>query len=72
LQGWKPEALVVSMGVDAGAADPESPLQVTNQGFAGAGVRIASLGLPTVLIQEGGYHLESLGPDVMAILAAFA
>jgi acetoin utilization deacetylase AcuC-like enzyme len=59
------------MGVDAGAADPESPLRVTNEGFAGAGLRIADLGVPTVLIQEGGYHLESLGPDVMAILAAF-
>jgi len=65
------DAVVVSMGVDAGAADPESPLQVTNDGFAAAGQRIAALGLPTVLIQEGGYHLESLGPDAMAILAAF-
>ena len=71
IQGWKPDALVVSMGVDAGAADPESPLQVTNHGFSDAGVRVAGLGLPTVLIQEGGYHLESLGPDVMAILAGF-
>jgi acetoin utilization deacetylase AcuC-like enzyme len=59
------------MGVDAGAADPESPLQVTNDGFSVTGQRIAALGLPTVLIQEGGYHLESLGPDAMAILAAF-
>ena len=65
------DILVVSMGVDAGAADPESPLRVTNEGFARAGSRIAELGVPTVLIQEGGYHLESLGPDVMAILAAF-
>ena len=29
------------------------------------------LGLPTVLIQEGGYNLSALGPDVMAVLAAF-
>jgi acetoin utilization deacetylase AcuC-like enzyme len=65
------DAVVVSMGVDAGAADPESPLQVTNDGFSVTGQRIAALGLPTVLIQEGGYHLESLGPDAMAILAAF-
>jgi acetoin utilization deacetylase AcuC-like enzyme len=66
-----PDALVVSMGVDSGAADPESPLQVTNDGFARAGLKIAALRMPTVLIQEGGYHLESLGPDVMAILTAF-
>jgi acetoin utilization deacetylase AcuC-like enzyme len=68
---FNPDTVVVSMGVDAGASDPESPLQVTNGGFAAAGRKIAALGLPTVLIQEGGYHLESLGSDVMAILAAF-
>jgi len=68
---FEPATVVVSLGVDSGAADPESPLQVTNEGFAAAGRSIAALGLPTVLIQEGGYHLESLGPDVMAILSAF-
>ena len=71
IERFKPEALVVSMGVDAGAEDPESPLQVTNDGFAATGQRIAALSLPSVLIQEGGYHLESLGRDVMAILTAF-
>jgi acetoin utilization deacetylase AcuC-like enzyme len=29
------------------------------------------MGRPTVLIQEGGYNLEALGPDVMAVLTAF-
>ncbi|MGH8953139.1 MAG: histone deacetylase family protein [Acidimicrobiia bacterium] len=67
----EPRYLVVSLGVDAGASDPESPLRVTNEGFAAIGERIAALGLPTVLIQEGGYHLEALGPDVMAVLTAF-
>ena len=63
--------LVVSLGVDAGASDPESPLRVTNEGFAAIGQRVAALELPTALIQEGGYDLEALGPDVMAVLAAF-
>jgi acetoin utilization deacetylase AcuC-like enzyme len=62
---------MVSLGVDAGDTDPESPLRVTNQGFLAAGERLESLGLPTVLIQEGGYDLEALGPDVMAVLTAF-
>jgi len=67
----EPRYLVVSLGVDAGASDPESPLRVTNAGFAAIGERIAALGLPTALIQEGGYDLEALGPDVMAVLTAF-
>jgi acetoin utilization deacetylase AcuC-like enzyme len=66
-----PAYLVVSLGVDAGASDPESPLQVSNKGFAAVGERLASLALPTVLVQEGGYDLSALGPDVMAVLAAF-
>jgi acetoin utilization deacetylase AcuC-like enzyme len=69
--GLSPAFLVVSLGVDAGASDPESPLRVSNRGFAAVGERLASLDLPTVLIQEGGYDLEALGPDVMAVLAAF-
>jgi acetoin utilization deacetylase AcuC-like enzyme len=66
-----PSFLVVSLGVDAGAADPESPLQVSNAGFRAIGERLASLRLPTLLVQEGGYNLGALGPDVMALLTAF-
>jgi len=68
---FDPRTVVVSLGVDAGAADPESPLQVTNDGFRAVGERLRSLDRPTALIQEGGYRLDALGPDVMAVLAAF-
>jgi acetoin utilization deacetylase AcuC-like enzyme len=65
-------ALVVSLGVDAAADDPESPLQVTTQGYADTGARLAALGLPTVLVQEGGYHLATIGDLVVATLSPFA
>jgi acetoin utilization deacetylase AcuC-like enzyme len=68
---FKPGTLVVSLGVDSGASDPESPLRVSNAGFVTIGQRIRELDLPTVLVQEGGYDLEALGPDVMGVLAAF-
>lgn len=61
-------ALVVSLGVDAAAADPESPLVVTAEGYRAAGRAVASLGLPAVVVQEGGYHLPSLGGLVAAYL----
>jgi acetoin utilization deacetylase AcuC-like enzyme len=54
-------ALVVSLGVDAAAADPESPLQITHDGYEAGGGMLAALGLPTVAVQEGGYHLDTLG-----------
>jgi acetoin utilization deacetylase AcuC-like enzyme len=62
------DALVVSLGVDAAVGDPESPLRVTPAGFREAGLMIGALGLPTVLVQEGGYQLATLGPLVRTVL----
>ncbi|HEX5018171.1 MAG TPA: histone deacetylase family protein [Actinomycetes bacterium] len=59
-------ALVVSLGVDAAIDDPESPLQITEMGYRQAAAQLATLGLPTVAVQEGGYHLPSLGNLVVA------
>lgn len=61
-------ALVVSLGVDAAADDPESPLRVSREGYREAGRLLGELGLPTVAVQEGGYHLPSLGGLVSAFL----
>ncbi len=61
------DAVVVSLGVDAAAADPESPLQVSADGYARTGELIGALG-PVVAIQEGGYDLPSLGGLVVATL----
>ncbi len=61
------DAIVVSLGVDAAAADPESPLQVSASGYLQAGALIGALG-PVVAVQEGGYDLPSLGGLVVAAL----
>src|SRR5580693_1240414 len=68
VRGRGADALVISLGVDAAAADPESPLQVTADGYRQAGELIGGLG-PAVLVQEGGYDLPSLGGLVVATLA---
>ena len=65
-------ALVVSLGVDAAAADPESPLRISHDGYETAGRRLASLALPTVAVQEGGYHLDTLGELVAVTLRGLA
>ncbi len=66
------DALVVSMGVDFVADDPDSPLRVSRDGLMATGILLGSLGLPTVLVQEGGTHLPTLGPLVAATLAGVA
>ena len=58
----------MSLGLDAAAADPESPLRVTEAGYRAAGQRLGALGRPAVLIQEGGYHLPTLGAYAVATL----
>ena len=72
LAGWAREggaaALVVALGVDAAGGDPESPLAVTADGFTAAGRLLGELGLPTVVVQEGGYDLEAIGPLVVSFL----
>jgi acetoin utilization deacetylase AcuC-like enzyme len=61
------EAIVLSLGVDAAAADPESPLQVSAGGYHAAGEMVGALG-PVAVVQEGGYDLRSLGEYVLAAL----
>jgi acetoin utilization deacetylase AcuC-like enzyme len=62
-------ALVVALGVDAGASDPEAPLQVTGDGFHAAGRALGAPGLPTVVVQEGGYDLDTVGQFVQLTLS---
>ncbi len=72
LRAFKPGVLVVALGLDASEEDPLKGLAVTTDGFARIGAAIDSLGLPTVLVQEGGYLSPALGPNLAAVLRAFA
>ena len=67
----EPDAVVVSLGLDAAATDPESPLCVTEAGYRTAGRLVAALA-PTVLVQEGGYDLASLGGLAVAAVSGAA
>jgi len=66
--GGDTRALVVALGVDAAAGDPESPLEVSAEGYRAAGRALGALRLPTVIVQEGGYDLTTIGPLVRSAL----
>ena len=68
---FAPGALVVALGLDAHEADPLQGGTVTQGGFARMADQIASLGLPTVIVQEGGYLTEHLGDNLAMFLTAF-
>lgn len=71
IQAFAPGALVVALGLDASEHDPLAGLAVTTPGFRRIGAAIARLGLPTVLVQEGGYLSDILGENLAAVLAGF-
>ena len=68
---FRPGALVVSMGLDAVKGDPIGKFELTPDGWTEVGRRVAALALPTVIVQEGGYHLEALGRLAVSFLSAF-
>ena len=49
-------------------ATPPPTSRVNATGFQSVGRQLAALGLPTVLIQEGGYLVERLGANLTAFL----
>ena len=68
IAGKQPAILVVSLGFDAQHGDPAANLAVGAAGFEAVGRQVAALGVPTVLIQEGGYLVERLGANLTAFL----
>jgi len=68
---FAPDALVFAHGFDIYVEDPQSPIGVSAEGFGRLGERIASLGLPTVIVQEGGYHLDTLESNARRFFTAF-
>jgi acetoin utilization deacetylase AcuC-like enzyme len=66
------EALVVSAGWDAHAADPLSKLAVTTGAFRRVGEILGRLNLPTAIVQEGGYSLAASAEAAPAFMNGFA
>ncbi len=72
IRRFAPAALVVSLGVDTFTADPISAFKLESRHYPLIGECIAALGLPTVLVQEGGYAVAEIGTNVVGVLGAFA
>ena len=68
---FKAEALVLSLGYDAHAEDPLTALRVSTPGFYRLGEAVRRAGLPTVIVQEGGYGIEVIGDCLDAFLTGY-
>ena len=65
------DALVLGLGFDAYAGEPLAVFGVTADGFARAGALTRALGIPTAIVQEGGYAVDALGGLLSAFLNGF-
>ena len=68
IRAYGADVLVVALGLDAHIDDPFKGLAITTPGFQAIGAAIARLGLPSVLVQEGGYVSDALAGNLTAFL----
>jgi len=68
----KPAFLVLSFGADTHESDPIGGFKLPTKFFAEMGASVRELNFPTVIIQEGGYNLTTLGACVTELLKAFS
>lgn len=71
IERYAPDLLIVSLGVDTFKDDPISQFTLDSADFHDYGQRIAALGLPTLIVMEGGYAVEAIGVNVGQMLAGF-
>ncbi|MBM86301.1 MAG: acetylpolyamine amidohydrolase [Rhodospirillaceae bacterium] len=68
---YRPDVVVVALGLDASKDDPLAFLSITTDGFRRIGRKIGAMAFAILLVQEGGYISKSLGNNLTAFLNGF-
>jgi len=68
---YRPDALVVSLGLDTFAEDPISTFKLRSDDYLRVGARLRRLGLPAVFVLEGGYAAAELGINAANVIDGF-
>jgi acetoin utilization deacetylase AcuC-like enzyme len=66
---FRPQFLVVALGLDPAQRDPTGTWSLVSSDFNANGRMIGSLGLPTLVVQEGGYNNGMLGVNARHFFA---
>ena len=61
IREFRPRFLVVALGLDPAKNDPTGSWSLSADDFERNGLAIGALGLPTLVVQEGGYRTRTLG-----------
>lgn len=65
------DLLILSFGADTYAGDPISHFALETGDYAVIASDIAALGLPTLIVMEGGYAVDALGANLTSLLSGF-
>jgi acetoin utilization deacetylase AcuC-like enzyme/GNAT superfamily N-acetyltransferase len=72
IEQFNPQFLVVALGLDTAKGDPTGTWSLSLQDFEKNGRLIGIMGLPTLVVQEGGYRNRTLGKNVRAFFKGLA
>jgi acetoin utilization deacetylase AcuC-like enzyme len=64
IRGFAPDVVVLALGFDIYKDDPQSQVAVSSEGFERLGNAVKSLGLPVLVVQEGGYDISTLDQNL--------
>lgn len=71
INAYRPDALIVSLGLDTFEADPISGFKLKSQNYFDLGATLAAIGLPTLFVMEGGYAINDLGVNTANVIEGF-
>lgn len=71
IKHFKPDALIISLGVDTYEHDPISAFKLKTDDYSHYGSVLGKLGLPTLFIMEGGYGVPEIGTNTANVLTGF-
>lgn len=69
IRAFAPDFLIVALGLDTAKGDPTGTWQLVKGDFTRMATRIASLDIPTLIVQEGGYRTHTLGTNAQAFFS---
>ena len=71
ISSYSPAFLILSLGLDIHKGDPLGTFDIDRDGLNEIGMLINLLGVPTLILQEGGYAIGEIGENAEAILDSF-
>ena len=72
IEEFRPQILVLALGLDPSRGDPTGTWSLTRKDFTENARMIGELGLPVLVIQEGGYRTQTLGKNALAFFQGLA